>query len=49
MYHILVDNITTILPCFAENNKRSDVYFTQFHKNGPNELKKQVYQLLPEC
>ena len=47
-YHILVDNIAKILPCdktlsFVKYNKRNHVYFTQFHKNGPNGLIKQVY------
>ena len=27
----------------VDNNKRNHVYFTQFHKNGPSGLIKQVY------
>ena len=47
-YHILIGNIGQILPCdktlsFVQNNKRNHVYFTQFHKNGPCGLIKQVY------
>ena len=45
---VLVDDQAKIVPCiktlnFVLNNKRSHVYFTQFHKNGPSRLIKQVY------
>jgi hypothetical protein len=48
LYHILVAEKANILPynktlSFVQNNKRSHVYFTQFHKNGPSGLIKQVY------